>query len=40
MAALGKFFIAVILVIIGTYALFMAGSIAFFKMLRNKKSYY
>lgn len=40
MAALGKFFIAVILVIIGTYALFMAGSIAFLKMLRNKKSYY
>ena len=40
MAALGKFFIAVILVIIGTYALFMAGSIAFFKMLRNRKSYY
>lgn len=40
MAALGKFFIAVILVIIGTYALFMAGSIAFFKMLRNKKNYY
>lgn len=40
MAALGKFFIAVMLVIIGTYALFMAGSIAFLKMLRNKKSYY
>ena len=40
MAALGKFFIAVILVIIGTYALFMAGSITFLKMLRNKKSYY
>ena len=40
MPALGKFFIAVILVIIGTYALFMAGSIAFLKMLRNKKSYY
>ena len=40
MAALGKFFIAVILVIIGTYTLFMAGSIAFLKMLRNRKSYY
>lgn len=40
MAVLGKFFIAVILVIIGTYALFMAGSIAFLKMLRNRKSYY
>ena len=40
MAALGKFFIAVILVIIGTYVLFVAGSIAFLKMLRNRKSYY
>ena len=40
MAALGKFFIAVILVIIGTYVLFMAGSIAFLKILRNRKSYY
>lgn len=29
MAALGKFFVAVILVIVGTYFLFMAGSIAF-----------
>lgn len=39
--ALGKFFIAVLLVVIGTYALFMAGSIAFLKMLRkNKKFYY
>ena len=40
MAALGKFFIAVILVIIGTYALFMAGSITLLKILRRKKSYY
>ena len=40
LAALGKFFIAVILVIVGTYFLFMAGSIAFLKILRNKKSYY
>ena len=40
MAALGKFFVAVILVIVGTYFLFMAGSIAFLKILRNKKSYY
>lgn len=38
--ALEKFFIAVLLVIIGTYAVFMAGSIAFLKMLRKRKSYY
>lgn len=38
--ALTLFFIAVILVIIGTYLLFTAGSIAFLKMLRRKKSYY
>ena len=38
--ALGQFFIAVLLVVVGTYALFMAGSIAFLKMLRNRKSYY
>ena len=40
LAALGEFFVAVILVIVGTYFLFMAGSIAFLKILRNKKSYY
>lgn len=38
--ALGQFFIAVLLVVVGTYALFMVGSIAFLKMLRNRKSYY
>lgn len=39
--AIGKFFVAVILVIIGTYALFTAGSIAFLKYLKkNKKFYY
>ncbi len=38
--ALSIFFIAVILVIIGTYALFTAGSIAFLKMLRRNKGYY
>lgn len=39
--SLSSFFIAVILVIIGTYALFMAGSIAILKMLRkNKRIYY
>lgn len=40
MNALGVFFVAVILVIIGTYALFTAGSIAFLKMLRKNKKYY
>ncbi len=34
------FFIAVVFVILGTYALFLAGSIAFLKMLRKKKSFY
>ncbi len=38
--ALSIFFIAVILVIIGTYALFTAGSVAFLKMLRRNKGYY
>lgn len=34
------FFVAVILVITGTYLLFTAGSIAFFKLLRKNKKYY
>mgnify|MGYP000912968136 FL=1 len=34
------FFVAVILVIIGTYFIFMAGSIAVLKFLRKRKSYY
>lgn len=34
------FFLAVILVIVGTYLLFTAGSIAFLKMLRKNKRYY
>lgn len=38
--ALGLFFVAVLLVVAGTYALFMAGSIALLKILRKKKSYY
>ncbi len=38
--ALTIFFVAVILVIIGTYALFTAGSIAFLKILRRNKGYY
>jgi putative ABC transport system permease protein len=41
LAALNMFFMAVILVMIGTWALFTAGSIALLKMLRkNKKFYY
>ena len=38
--AISVFFVAVLLVIVGTYALFVAGSIAFLKMLRKKKSFY
>ena len=38
--ALLKFFVAVICVIVGTYALFIAGSIVILKMLRKNKSYY
>jgi len=34
------FFVAVILVIIGTYLLFTAGSIAFLKLMRKNKKYY
>ena len=34
------FFVAVLLVIIGTFALFMAGSIALLKLLRNNKKFY
>ncbi len=39
-AALGWFFIAVILVIGSTYCLFIAGSIALLKILRSNKNYY
>lgn len=38
--ALTLFFVAVILVIIGTYLLFTAGSIALLKILRRNKRYY
>lgn len=38
--AIGVFFVAVLLVVIGTYALFVAGSIAFLKLLRKNKSFY
>ncbi len=41
LAALNKFFLAVILVMAGTYAIFTAGSIAILKLLRqNKRLYY
>jgi len=41
LAVVGLFFVAVLLVIAGTYGLFTAGSIAILKMLRkNKKLYY
>ncbi len=39
-AALLLFFVAVVLVIIGTYCLFTAGSITVLKILRKNKSYY
>lgn len=40
LAALGLFFVAVLLVIIGTYCLFISGSIAVLKLLRANRSYY
>ena len=40
LAALNLFFVAVILVIIGTYCLFTAGSIAVLKALRRNKRFY
>ena len=39
-AALAWFFVAVILVILGTYACFIAGSVAVLKLLRKAKGYY
>lgn len=38
--ALAWFFVAVILVILGTYLLFIAGSVALLKILRRNKRYY
>ncbi|MGX7013790.1 ABC transporter permease [Vagococcus silagei] len=38
--AINLFFIAVILVIVGTYSLFMSSSIMILKFLKNKKGYY
>lgn len=40
LAAMTMFFVAVILVIIGTYCLFTAGSIMILKILRKNKNYY
>ncbi|MFA5341063.1 MAG: ABC transporter permease [Clostridia bacterium] len=40
LSALNSFFIAVILVIIGTYCLFTSGSIALLKILRKNRKYY
>lgn len=40
LSALTLFFVAVILVIIGTYFLFVAGSIVLLKMLKNNKRFY
>ncbi|WP_155287714.1 FtsX-like permease family protein [Lacticaseibacillus zhaodongensis] len=40
LGALQWFFIAVILVIVGTYALFIAGSVFIYKLLRKNKHYY
>ena len=37
---IGKLFLAIILVIIGTYCLFIAGSIVVLKILRKNKKYY
>lgn len=39
-SAMVFFFLAVILVIIGTYLLFVSGSISFLKMLEKNKAYY
>ncbi len=38
--AMGWFFIAVIMVIIGTYLIMIAGSVLFCRMLQKKKNYY
>ena len=40
MSAVALFFLAVVLVIIGTYCLFTAGSIVLLKLLRKNKAYY
>ena len=40
LAALANFFVAVILVMIGTYLIFMSGSVVFCKLLQKNKKYY
>lgn len=40
LAALANFFVAVIMVIIGTYLVFMSGSVVFCKLLQKNKKYY
>ncbi|HZK52764.1 MAG TPA: ABC transporter permease [Desulfosporosinus sp.] len=40
LSALSLFFVAVILVMVGTYCLFTAGSIAILKLLRKNKQFY
>ncbi|MDD6023333.1 MAG: ABC transporter permease [Oscillospiraceae bacterium] len=40
MTALTMFFVAVIMVIVGTYLLFIAGSVALCRILQKKKGYY
>jgi putative ABC transport system permease protein len=40
LSALNMFFVAVLLVIVGTYCLFISGSIALLKVLRKNKRYY
>lgn len=39
-SAISLFFVAVIFVIVGTYALFIAGSVALAKVLKKNKAYY
>ena len=40
LAALAIFFLAVIMVIVGTYLLFMSGSVVFCRLLQKNKKYY
>ena len=40
LAALANFFVAVVMVIIGTYLVFMSGSVVFCKLLQKNKKYY
>lgn len=40
LAALANFFVAVIMVIVGTYLVFMSGSVVFCRLLQKNKKYY